>query len=92
MQTTRRAIAEGLRETPATPSTIAAEHDVSVGTALEHVEHLAASLRSTDERVAVRPPACTDCGFDGFDDLLNIPSRCPECRSEAVAEPVVRVE
>jgi len=39
----------------------------------------------------VAPPTCDDCGFDAFDDLVNRPSRCPECKSESVTEPAYRI-
>ena len=90
--TTRQRIADHLRERPATPASLAAEFAVTPSSAVEHVNHLARSLEGTDETLHVRPPTCEDCGFDGFDDRLNRPSRCPECKSEAVAEPAFAIE
>jgi predicted Zn-ribbon and HTH transcriptional regulator len=40
----------------------------------------------------VAPPECRDCGFTDFHDLVNRPSRCPECKSEGVEEPAFRIE
>lgn len=74
------------------PSAIAREFDVQASTALTHVEHIARSLEETDEELLVAPPECRDCGFDDFDDLVNRPSRCPECKSEDVAEPAYTIE
>jgi hypothetical protein len=91
-RTTRERIADRLREGTVPASGLAAEFDVRTGEALEHVRHIARSLEHTDEDLLVAPPACRDCGFDGFDDPANRPSRCPECKSEAVAEPAFRVE
>ncbi len=90
--TTREQIAERLRDRPAAASTLAREFDVPVPDALLHVRHVARSLEPTDEQLLVAPPECEDCGFDGFDDPANRPSRCPECKSEAVAEPAFRIE
>ncbi|PSP89128.1 transcriptional regulator [Halobacteriales archaeon QS_4_69_34] len=90
--TTRQRIAEHLDERPAAAGTLADEFDITTGTALEHVEHIARSLDGADARLLVAPPTCRDCGFDGFDDRANRPSRCPECRSEAVEEPLFRIE
>lgn len=90
--TTRQRIADRLRRGPASASDLAAEFDVEAGTALSHVEHVARSLEHTDGQVLVAPPECRDCGFDGFDDLANRPSRCPECKSESIEEPVFRIE
>ncbi len=90
-RTTRQRVADALREEPATPSELAARFDLTPATAVDHVRHLARSLDAADEDLLVRPPACRDCGFDDFDDRANLPSRCPECRSERVAEPAFRV-
>ena len=92
MRTTRERIADRLRRAPATPSALSEAFEVTPGSALEHVRHVARSLDGADEELLVRPPACRDCGFDDFDDRLNVPSRCPECRSENVAEPAFTVE
>ena len=87
METTRERIARLLRDRPMTPSTIAREVETTPANALSHVTHVARSLRGSDEQVVVAPPTCRDCGFDGFDDRANLPSRCPQCRSEAIDEP-----
>lgn len=91
-RTTRQRIADALRDGEATPADLAAEFDVTAGEAVTHVRHLARSLEPTDETLLAAPPACRDCGFAGFDDRANRPSRCPECRSEDVAEPTFTVE
>jgi len=91
-RTTRERIADRLRAEPLSPADIAREFDVRASTALDHVDHLARSLEPTDEALMAAPPACNDCGFDGFDRLVNRPSRCPECKSENVSEPVFTVE
>jgi predicted Zn-ribbon and HTH transcriptional regulator len=90
--TTRERIADRLRAEPATPSALAAEFDVGPHSAVEHVRHLARSLDAADEQLQVAPPTCEDCGFDRFDDPANLPSRCPDCKHEAVTEPVFRIE
>lgn len=91
-RTTRQRIADFLRQETATASGIAAEFDITTPVALSHVEHVAATLAGTGEQLLVAPPECRDCGFDGFDDLANRPSRCPDCKSEDVKEPVFRIE
>ncbi|WP_435335252.1 transcriptional regulator [Haloarchaeobius sp. TZWWS8] len=91
-ETTRQRITERLRAGAETPSGLASEFDVTAGTALRHVEHISRSLDPTDEELLVAPPECRECGFTDFDDLLNRPSRCPECKSESVEEPAFVVE
>ena len=57
----------------------------------DHLPHVARSV-GEDEQFLVAPPTCRECGFDGFDDPLNRPSRCPDCRSERVDEPTFVIE
>ena len=91
-ETTRQRIARELREGPTTPSALAADLETTPSAVLEHARHVARSLEPTDEALLVAPPVCTECGFDGFDDPANRPSRCPECRSESIREPTLVIE
>ena len=91
-RTTRQRIADRLRQEPATAGALADEFGVTTASALSHVEHISRSLEGTDEQLLVAPPACRDCGFDRFDDLTNRPSRCPDCKSENVAEPTFTID
>jgi predicted Zn-ribbon and HTH transcriptional regulator len=90
-RTTRERIADRLREEPMDPKELAAAFEIRAADAVDHVEHVARTLEGTDERLLVAPPECEECGFDAFDDLTNRPSRCPDCRSEAVTDPVFRI-
>jgi len=91
--TTRERIAEVLREEPSTASELSSRVGTSRSAVYDHLRHVARSLRNDgDEQVLVSPPTCRDCGFDGFDDPINHPSTCPECRSEDVAEPAFRID
>jgi predicted Zn-ribbon and HTH transcriptional regulator len=90
--TTRERIAAALRESAATPSDLSARVGTSRSAVYDHLRHVARSLEGRDETVLVAPPTCRDCGFDRFDDPINDPSNCPECRSENVAEPAFRIE
>ncbi|WP_336326358.1 transcriptional regulator [Halovenus sp. HT40] len=91
-RTTRQRIADRLREEPLQAGTIANEFDITTQEALSHVEHISKSLSDGPEQLLVAPPECRECGFDEFDDLINRPSRCPDCKSENVEEPLFRVE
>jgi predicted Zn-ribbon and HTH transcriptional regulator len=91
VQTRRERIVELLADRVATPSGLAAELDATPEAVVDDLEHVARSLDSGESELLVAPPACRDCGFDGFDDPLNRPSRCPECRSESVDEPDVTI-
>jgi predicted Zn-ribbon and HTH transcriptional regulator len=91
-RTTRERITDRLRGETLTASTIAREFEIRAGDALDHLQHIARSLEEGDETLLVAPPECRDCGFAGFDDLVNRPSRCPDCKSENVKEPAFRIE
>ena len=91
-RTTRERMTDRLRKQSMTAAALAREFEVTASDAIDHVRHIARSLEHTDEQLLVAPPACSDCGFADFDDLLNRPSRCPECKSEDVTEPAFRVE
>lgn len=93
-ETTRQRLADALREEPATPSELATRFDLTPHAVLRHVEHVSQSVDGSDddEQFLVAPPTCQDCGFDDFDDLLNLPSRCPSCKSESIAEPAFVIE
>jgi len=90
--TTRQQMADRLRDETLSLSALATEFDTTAEVALSHVRHVARSLDNTDEQLLAAPPECRDCGFTDFDDLANRPSRCPECKSESIAEPSFKVE
>ena len=91
METTRQRIADALREAPRTASDLAATLSLPTPTVYEHLEHVSQSITEADgggnEAFLVAPPTCRECGFDGFDDPVNEPSRCPECKCERIEEP-----
>lgn len=91
-RTTRERIADRLRERALPAGRVAREFEIETAAALDHVRHIARSIEDSDEQLLVAPPECSECGFDGFDDLLNRPGRCPECKSEAVSEPAFRID
>lgn len=91
-RTTRQRIADRLRDDAAAASHLATAFEIPADAALSHVRHVSRSLEGSDEQLLVAPPECADCGFEGFDDLINRPSRCPECKSEDVTEPVFTIE
>ncbi|ELZ13130.1 putative transcriptional regulator containing an HTH domain fused to a Zn-ribbon [Haloterrigena salina JCM 13891] len=93
-ETTRQRLADALRDDLATPSELAVRLDLTPESVVRHAEHVSRSIggNDADEQLLVAPPTCRDCGFDDFDDLLNLPSRCPSCKSESVTEPTLTIE
>ncbi|SFR46422.1 transcriptional regulator [Halogeometricum limi] len=92
--TTRQRIADALREQPHTATSLSETVGLPRSSAYHHLEHVAQSVNSADgdERFLVAPPECRECGFSAFDDPVNYPSRCPECRSERIEEAVFKIE
>jgi predicted Zn-ribbon and HTH transcriptional regulator len=87
--TTRARIADALRTGPHTATDLSKAVGIPRAAAYGHLRHVARSVDSdeTDERFLAAPPECRECGFSAFDDPVNDPSRCPECRSERIEEP-----
>ncbi|MFO7832509.1 MAG: transcriptional regulator [Halohasta sp.] len=91
--TRRERLAETLVDRPATASELATELDAPASTVYQDLKHVARSHRYKDDaEFLVAPPECTNCGFSAFDDPVNYPSRCPECRSESIEEAVFKIE
>lgn len=90
-ETTRERIAAALRGEALTASTLATAVGVPTPVVYDHLRHVARSLAGTDEQFLVAPPECRDCGFSDFDDPVNDPSRCPDCRSENLSEAAFKI-
>jgi len=88
--TTRQRIAAELREAALTADELSTAVGAPTAAVYDHLDHVRASL--DDETLLVAPPTCRSCGFDGFDDRLAHPSRCPDCRSERIEPPAFRIE
>ena len=92
--TVRERITAVLRTAPHDAADLSTAVGAPESSVYRHLEHVARSVRAdaADEEFLVAPPECRACGFDGFDDPLNEPSRCPECRSERIAPPMFVIE
>jgi Predicted transcriptional regulator containing an HTH domain fused to a Zn-ribbon len=91
--TRRERLTNRLHEEQATASELAADLETAVSTVYSDLQHVARSIRyDADTEFLVAPPECSNCGFSGYDDPINRPSRCPECRSENIEEAVFKIE
>lgn len=56
----------------------------------DEISHIKKSL--DDRSVYVIPPECNNCGFNDFDNILNNPSKCPDCRNDSLSQPVFKID
>lgn len=84
--TRRQQIAEFLRHGGLTAPEIAGRIEAPVKSVLADLEHVRRGVKG-GEKWVVRDAECLACGFvfKGR-DRLNVPSRCPECRSEQIRD------
>lgn len=58
----------------------------------DHLEHIRRTLHAAGDRLEVTPAECKKCGFLFHSrDRLTKPGKCPQCRHEAIHEPLFRV-
>jgi predicted Zn-ribbon and HTH transcriptional regulator len=88
VETVRAALREALRSGEHSLRELSQLLGVSERDLLEHLEHLARSLLSTGERLAIDPPRCLACGF-GFEERTRLkrPGRCPACKATRISMP-----
>jgi len=91
--TVREELAEALRRAPATAHELSREVGLKEKDVADHLGHLARSLETHGERLAIDPAACIACGFvfSGRERLTR-PGACPRCRSTRIDPPVFRIE
>ena len=91
-ETDRQAILEALRGATLSLRELSARVSLRERELGAHLEHLALSLRHSDESLIVTPPRCVACDFR-FErrERFTKPSRCPRCRSERVEPACFRV-
>jgi predicted Zn-ribbon and HTH transcriptional regulator len=57
-----------------------------------HLSHIARSVTAQRKKLMIIPAECLGCGFV-FENRKRFtrPSRCPECKSEHIQNPVYRI-
>ena len=85
-KTRRQRIADLLRRGPLSVSEIARLTSGSVKGVLADLEHVRRGIEAA-ETWTVAPAECASCGFRFKGrEKLDVPSRCPRCRSEDIVE------
>ena len=58
----------------------------------DHLAHVERSVATGKCRFIIYPSRCLDCGFEfGKRKRLTRPSRCPQCRSSRVSQPLYQI-
>jgi predicted Zn-ribbon and HTH transcriptional regulator len=86
--TVRQQLAEALRAGPATARDLSKAVGVSEREVLEHLPHLARTLRARGETLHIEPAQCLDCGFEFTRrEKPARPSHCARCRGRRLTLP-----
>ena len=80
-----------LLDNPLRLSEIARLYDVPLKEVLDDVKHLRKTLKRSAYRLDVTAAECRKCGFVFSTEKLSKPSKCPQCRSTWLEEPVVQI-
>jgi transcriptional regulator len=87
----RKQLIEVLSAEPRTVTRLARELGLPRRDVEDDLRHMIRSARAAGHDVIVEPARCRACGFVFGEDKLSKPSRCPNCRSTWLYEPVMRV-
>lgn len=86
--TVRQDLALALRAGPATARDLSKAVGASEKQVIDHLAHLAKSLKARGDELVVTPVRCLDCGFTFSQrEKLARPSRCPDCRGGRLSLP-----
>lgn len=95
MRTRRQRIIKLLEERDYSPGELAVALELrgrgAKKTVLEDLKAIQKTLKREGKVLLIRPSECRKCGFV-FRPEINIPSRCPKCRSEWIEEPRFKIE
>ena len=86
--TVRQALAVALRAEPATARDLSKAVGISEKDVVDHLAHLAKSLRARGEELVIQPSECLECGFVfSRREKPARPSRCPRCSTTRLTLP-----
>jgi len=95
MMTRRQRIISLLEERDYSPSELALALELrgrgSKRLILEELRAIQRIVKREGKVLLIKPAECRKCGFV-FKPEINIPSRCPRCKSEWIEEPRFKIE
>lgn len=87
----RRLLLEALGPTPRSLSDLAAQFGVSRSDVEDALPHIVRSARAAGQRLLIVQARCRQCDFTFDESRLSKPSRCPQCRSASLYEPLIGI-
>lgn len=87
----RRHLVQMLLNEPMSVSEIARQAGVLPAEVEQDLRHLVKSLRHGEHELLVIPAECRKCAFEFSQEKFRKPSKCPECRSTWINEPMIEV-
>ncbi|MBI5663648.1 MAG: ArsR family transcriptional regulator [Nitrospirae bacterium] len=93
LETVRKNIISILIEQPLSAKDISGAVRISEKAVNDHLQHIQKSVSRKGLTLIITPSECKKCGFV-FEkrEKLKKPSKCPECRNEAITEPVFSIK
>jgi len=92
MVTIRKQIATVLAYSPLNSIEISQVLGISEKDVLDHLPHIAKSVRAEKKKFLIKQPVCIECGFDFKKrNRFTRPGRCPHCRGTRIKRPVYEI-
>ncbi len=93
MKTARKKIIELIEANPMTTKEISQAVGIAEKEVISHLEHINHSIKTSGKKLRVQPAVCLSCGFKFTKrSKLSAPSRCPECKSTHIQDPIFSIE
>lgn len=92
-ETVRNNIKSILQEQPLSARDISGVVRIPEKAVYDHLQHIQKTISRRGLRLIITPSECKKCGFV-FEkrEKLSKPGKCPECRNEAITEPVYLIK
>lgn len=87
----RKQLIETLRIREWTASELAREFRVNAAEIVDDIGHVQKSLRHSEEVLQIDPAECRQCGFRFSEGKIGKPSKCPDCKSGRIREPILEI-
>ncbi len=92
-ETVRRQIMDVLETGTFSAKDLSAEVKAAEKEVYGHLDHIRKTLNKAGRKFVITLPECRKCGFQFTKmDRLRKPGKCPNCRGEAIHEPLFTIQ